>query len=348
MPLAIESMRKQEDIDLKVITYNESKDSAVQVLPKYYARKSYEKIYQHLSKTYKSLNYLEIYAIKNNIDVIHIQDSYLFNKVSSLFEFQSEDRPKIVLTMRGAETYTKPWVFKKWKLFYRDYYKKIDAYIVMSNHQKQYLHEKWGVALSKIKVIPISFGAAFYQEPKVPNKSVIKIASVFRLYWAKNITDNLKFIKGLKDKGLQVEYDIYGSGPDVEQIFFLRDKYGLNKEVKLIGKLENTILKEKLANYDFILQLSITESLGMSVIEAQAYGLPGIVSHAGGLPEVVVDGETGFVFKNYEATVAEVINLWKNPDRYKCFSQRAIEHSHKKFSIDREVADLVALYKTLF
>ena len=347
MQLYEKELGKEECLNVKVVSFKNSSDKSVTVMPSYFLRNLMEKIGQVSNRQYRKLNYFEIYAKRQNADIIHIQDSYLFNKVTGMSLLSNKIKPKIVLTMRGAETYTKPWIFKKWKSFYKYYKDNINAYVVMSEHQKNYLHDKWQVAMDKIHVIPISFGEKFIQEPKNPNKKIIKIVSVFRLYWAKNITDNLKLVKTIKDLGYSIEYDIYGNGPDAEHIYFLRDKYNLHQNVRIMGVLDNKILKKKLFEYDFIFQLSITESLGMSVIEAQSLGVPAVVSDTGGLVEVIVDGESGYIFENFDITAKKIIHLWENSLYYCSFSQKAVEYAHSKFSVDLEIEKTVALYKSL-
>jgi glycosyltransferase involved in cell wall biosynthesis len=67
------------------------------------------------------------------------------------------------------------------------------------------------------------------------------------------------------------------------------------KDIIFWGHLERDLFLSKLTEADVLLHPSTTESFGRVVVEAQALGVPVIVSRAGGMPEVVVDGQTGFV-----------------------------------------------------
>jgi glycosyltransferase involved in cell wall biosynthesis len=142
---------------------------------------------------------------------------------------------------------------------------------------------------------------------------------------------------------------VYGDGKDLGQLYYLRDRFDLAKEIRIKGKINNEELKAKISDYDFLLQLSHSESLGMSVIEAQTRGLPVIISDSDGLPEVVIDNQTGFILKkeNYDSKLNEIIATWKDDIKYYRMSRNAINFTHEKFNIDCEVNSLVELYNFL-
>jgi glycosyltransferase involved in cell wall biosynthesis len=347
IPPTLELLAQQDQIDSKIIAFDGASDSeSVEILPSHRKRAYSERLTGIFSNS--NLNYLENKTLKEKVDIIHLQHSFLFNKVKGLLNSGNVDRPKVVITLRGGDTYVKPWISKRWKEFYSDFGNKVDAFIVMSEDQKQYL-SRWNVPLENIHVIPISFGKKFKIEPKYPNKNELKLVSVFRMCWEKNIADNLRLVKQLKEFGIKVQYDVYGDGKDLGQLYYLRDRFDLAKEVRIKGKINNEELKAKLSDYDFLLQLSHSESLGMSVIEAQTRGLPVIISDSDGLPEVVIDNQTGFILKkeNYDSKLNEIIETWKNDIKYNRMSRNAINFTHEKFNIDCEVNSLVELYKFL-
>ena len=317
-------------------------------MPSYYFRRILERWYVFLNRNKLKLNYAEIKYLKNKVDVVHIQHSFLFPKVLGLLNMPKELRPKIVITLRGADTYVKPWVNKKWSDFYKNFGNTVDSFIVMSQNQKAYL-QKWGVEKERIQIVPISFGSFSYAEPRYPNSKVIKIISAFRMCWEKNIDANIRIVKKLVDRGYHVQYDIFGDGQDLGQAYYLIDKFNLDKSIKCHGKIENKEFKELLPNYDFYLQLSLSESAGVSVIEAQSKGVPVIVSDSDGLPEMVVDNKTGFVLPYYDVIGAsnKIISLFNDEEKYFKFSKKAIEFVNSKFSVERETASLLDLYNNL-
>lgn len=287
------------------------------------------------------------FKIFNKFDIIHLQHSFLFSKITPLFELKN--KPKIVITLRGGDTYLKPWIDKRWRNFYQNYGFKIDAFITMSNHQKDYLI-KWGVPDHKIYISPISFDMSLCKNPKYPNKTKLKLISAFRLTWEKNIEGIVLLSQELKNRNIDFVYDIYGDGPELAKLLFLIDKFKLINYVSVKGKINNANLIELYSQYDFTVQLSLSESLSMSVIESQSQGTPCVVSNTGGLPEAVDPGKSAIVsdFNNFNFFADEIIRLYKNDSLYYEFSSHGINFVKNKFSIENECNRLVSIYNSIY
>lgn len=328
-------------MDLSVLVFEKNKSADIQVLS--YGMGSYWQFFLYILKLspFKTIEQKKM----NEFDIVHIQYSFLWRKVN--FLKNQVTRPKIIMTLRGGDTFVKPWLDKSWTEFYADS-DHIDAFVVMSNTQKDYLL-RWGVHIDKIHVIPISFGVRNKLLPKMPSKNVIKLVSAFRMTWEKNIGGTLYFAKILKERNIEFEFDFYGDGKDLGQLYYLIDRYGLSSNVFVKGRLDNEELKEQLKKYDFFVQLSYSDALPTSVIEAQSVGLPCVVSEAGGLPEAVMHNKTGFVGNtdNPEVLVDQMIGLWKDVEKYKKFSQFAIEHANNNFSIESEYQKIFDLYRKM-
>lgn len=283
--------------------------------------------------------------IMKNFDIVHIQHSYLWPKIIHLKNMKIT--PKIVITLRGGDTYMKPWISNSWREFYNDYGKNIDAFITMSNHQKNYL-TRWGVDKNKVHVIPISFGHFSDVKPKYPNE-MLKLVSAYRMTWEKNIEGTLQFAKKLKDKNISFIFDIYGDGNDFCELYYLVDRLELSSYVNIMGKVENEELKSKMINYDFFVQLSISEALPTTVLEAQSNGVPCIVSNSDGLKEAVVKNHTGIVgeYNEIEYFANECIRIFNDKELYYSFSESSINYVNLNFSVENETERLIKLYESL-
>ena len=299
-----------------------------------------------LSNTKYKNTFNYIWLKKNPVDILHVQYSGLFPHIIPLLKIKK--RPKIVITLRGSDTYWRPWIDKKWMNLYKIYSNDIDAFVVQSADQKLYLN-KFEVEEKKIWIIP-SGSKSIECSPKIIKKGQkIKIISVFRFIWEKNITGNLVFIKMLKKKYLDIEYSIYGSGNDLAQIHYLIDRLNIGDVVEIKDRIPNKELKQKYLEYDYYLQLSISESLSMTVIEAQQRGLIPIVSNIGGLKDLVQDGKTGIIkdFTDYENLVDDTIKLHKNPEAYNKISRKCIENIKNNYTTEMEVKRLREMYENI-
>lgn len=331
----------KNQLSVNVLTY-EDNAFADHCVKRYGFRDYFQYLLYKLSiSSYKSID--EKYM--HNYDIIHLQHSYLWRKLRVLTKFQKS--PKIIITLRGGDTYIKPWGSESWEIFYRNS-EFVSAFITMSDHQKRYL-TRWGVDPEKIHVIPISFGKYSDALPKYPNTKKLKLVSAFRMTWEKNIEGTVRFASILHKKGVPFHYDIYGDGLDLGQLYYLIDKYELNPYITVKGKIDNETLKKELVQYDFFVQLSLSEALPTSILEAQSIGLPCIVSDSGGLPEAVIKGKTAIVhqYQELEIMVTETLTIWSDKALYYSYSQNAIAFVNDNFTLEHETQRLTKLYKEL-
>jgi glycosyltransferase involved in cell wall biosynthesis len=118
-----------------------------------------------------------------------------------------------------------------------------------------------------------------------------RIVSVGRLQAPK---DPLTLVRALGSlRGTPFEADIVGEGPLRPTVELELERLGLDASVRLLG--ERRDVTSLLARSDVFVLVSRSEGLPLSVLEAMAVGLPVVASRVGGIPEVVVDGETGLL-----------------------------------------------------
>ncbi|KAA3654351.1 MAG: colanic acid biosynthesis glycosyltransferase WcaL [Chloroflexi bacterium] len=142
-----------------------------------------------------------------------------------------------------------------------------------------------------------------------------RILSVGRLDWKKGIEYALHAIKLLRDQGVYCEYRIVGGGEFLDAVAFARHQMGLETAVTFLGAQPHSQVVQQMRWADAFLHASVSEGFCNAVLEAQATKLPVVCSDAGGLPENVVDGETGFVVprRNAPALADKLMQLAVNP-----------------------------------
>jgi len=103
------------------------------------------------------------------------------------------------------------------------------------------------------------------------------------------------------------------------------------------------------AEADVMVHAAIEEGFCNAVIEAQAMELPVVTSDAGGLPENVDDGVTGFVVRRRDpAAMAEkIIELAKDPGLRTQLGKAGRERAIQRFDLDRQAEAFVKLYTEL-
>ena len=140
--------------------------------------------------------------------------------------------------------------------------------------------------------------------------------------------------------------DFWGDGQDYEALKQLVDKFGLNKQVKLVGNVSNTYVAKHLRNYDMIICASHHEGLGITAIEAMTAGVPVLLSDALGYMEVTENGKYGkhFVHSNVNSLSQAMENSYSDYAEMCITAQKAVAYAKERFSIDNYVANILKLY----
>ncbi len=125
---------------------------------------------------------------------------------------------------------------------------------------------------------------------------------------------------------------LVGDGPERGLIEGLCRELGIYDEVRFLGKLE--AVEEVLSVADLFIMPSEKESFGLAALEAMACEVPVISSNAGGIPELNVNGVTGFTSKvgNIEEMTKNALHVLSD-EHLETFKKNALEQA-KKFDID--------------
>jgi glycosyltransferase involved in cell wall biosynthesis len=142
-----------------------------------------------------------------------------------------------------------------------------------------------------------------------------------------------------------VRLEIYGVGALGEELE--RQARDLGVDARFHGFV--TDIRERLAAVDVLVQPSRADNLPLAILEAMAGSLPVVGTRVGGIPELVVDGETGLVVEPEHpgALAAALDSLAASPERRRELGRRARERAAAHFSADGIARRTVALYEDL-
>ena len=181
---------------------------------------------------------------------------------------------------------------------------------------------------------------AFKQAVAPNGEKILVHASNFRE--VKRVGDVAKIFAGIK-KSVDCKLLMVGDGPERADCEEYLNQLGLAQDVRFFGKQEQ--VEEVLAISDLFLLPSEYESFGLAALEAMASHVPVLSSNAGGLPEVNMDGKTGFLFHigDVETAVAKGSQLLSNENLLNQFKQQAYEHALKF-----DIGNIVPIYENLY
>lgn len=145
--------------------------------------------------------------------------------------------------------------------------------------------------------------------------------------------------------GAEVHLAIAGGGAEAANTAALVKELGLEAHVHLVGEI--SAIPEFLAGLDVFALSSDTEGLPLSLAEAMGVGLPVVSTAVGGVPLVVVEGETGLLVpKGDEAALREAIaRLAGDAGLRARMGERGRVVAHERYSAERMAREYMALYR---
>lgn len=154
-------------------------------------------------------------------------------------------------------------------------------------------------------------------------------------------------VRAAAEAGLDCSFIWAGDGDLLEQYRELVRNSGLGENIQFLGFKEDVGSLYRRASLYF--QPSLVESHGISVLDAMQFGIPAVVSDVGGLPESVVDGETGFVVPvtDEEGIAQKLLMLAQSPALAKKFGESSRVRYQELFSHSRWVKDVVRVHAEL-
>jgi N-acetyl-alpha-D-glucosaminyl L-malate synthase BshA len=138
---------------------------------------------------------------------------------------------------------------------------------------------------------------------------------------------------------------LVGDGPDRALAERLCREKGICDRVHFLGNL--TAVETLLPACDLLFLTSDRESFGLSALEAMACGVPVIGTDAGGLPEVVESGTSGFLrpIGDVKGMSADALSLLRDPARLRQFSAAARRRAVEKFPEEHAVSRYLEVYE---
>ncbi|WP_335870578.1 glycosyltransferase [Bacillus sp. 2205SS5-2] len=157
------------------------------------------------------------------------------------------------------------------------------------------------------------------------------------------------FLDGLGLEEKEVELEIAGDGPYLEEYKQLTNKLGITDKVNFLGRVDHAQIPKFISSLDVFVIPSLIESFGVAAVEAQACGVPVIASNVGGLPEVVKDGVTGFLVPPEDAQkIAEKLELlYTNESKRTEFGISGREHVILNYDWNENTKLMSDLYKEI-
>ncbi len=240
------------------------------------------------------------------------------------------DFPVYVRHLSGSATLEElTWTYMRW------FFGSMQRVFVASRCYLDLLAEH-GLDRAKMALLPRGVDAAFFHPGKRDGRfyrrfgidgAAFKFLYVGRVSLEKNLDALMTSFQGFLDSGRQAQLVVVGDGPYLKD---LARRYR-RPEILFTGFLHGEDLARAYAGADVFVFPSTTDTFGNVVLEAQAAGLPAIVSNQGGPQEIVLPGRSGLVAdaEDPAAFGAAMARLFDDPALLAEMSARAVDNARR-------------------
>ena len=163
----------------------------------------------------------------------------------------------------------------------------------------------------------------------------------------KRPSDCVEILANVRAAGENARLVMVGDGPELSAVRYRGEQLGMNGNISYVGKQAN--IADYLGIADVFLLPSELESFGLAALEAQACEVPVIATRIGGIPEVINDGESGYLSDvgDVEKMSADTLVLLRNEELRRAFGEKGRELAVQRYSTDKIIPQYIAFYEKI-
>ena len=243
-------------------------------------------------------------------------------------------------------------------VFHRITYRELEVWITLTMRMKREVQENTIVPSERITVIPFGVDLSRFDPKRFSRRQARKrfrlppdkllIGIIGRLDKQKGHEDLLRAAPMVLKSVPKARFVIVGEETKGEPgyLAYIRE---LANELHISSKIRFMPFTKEipllLAGLDVLAVPSHSETFGYVAIEAMAMGVPVVGTNAGGLPEIVEDGKTGYLVppKDPGALAKKLIDLLKSPSLRRSHSLEALKRASQRFDFESNVDALIQL-----
>ena len=163
----------------------------------------------------------------------------------------------------------------------------------------------------------------------------------------KRPNDCVEILAKVRAAGTDAKLIMVGDGPERSAVYYRAEQLGVKEHTTFVGKQAN--IADYLGVADIFLLPSELESFGLAALEAQACEVPVIAARIGGIPEVVNEGESGFLSDvgDVEKMSVDTLRLLNDEDLRRSFGERGRELAVQRYATSKIIPQYIAFYEKI-
>jgi len=313
------------------------------------------------NKVFNFYPFFLFFLIKDKPDLVHAHygpSGYNFLRFKTMFKFP------LITSFYGYDLSMLPYKSDKWKLRYKKLFQQGDRFLIEGHHMRKYLIE---LGCPEEKVVLQHLGIDLDQikfatrRPRQDRTIRVLIAGSFRE--KKGIPCAVEAFGKIREKYKNLRLTIIGDSTgapreerEKKKILGTINKYHLGDCVRMLGYQPHSLFIKELYKHHIFLSPSVHASDGdteggvpVSIIEAFASGMPVLSTYHCDIPEVVMDGESGYLVpeRDVNALTEKLEFLVSNPEVWEKMGKIGREHIEKNYNLITQVRKLEDIYDSL-
>ena len=289
--------------------------------------------------------------VQKKYDVLHAH----FGPVGDSFRFAKQLwRAPLVVSFHGYDASQVP------KRDGQDVYEKLFHTLDIATVNSTFMEDKLrhlGCRTEKISKMPygIDLSQFDHQTRKFITHEPVRALTIARLTEKKGIEYAIRAIAQVRQSYPRIAYDIIGDGPLRPQLQQLIEQLELRGSVALHGAKTGQFVRDMLSRSHIFILASVTATDGdeegtpVSLLEAQASGIPVLSTWHSGIPEIVRNGETGFLVpeRDVKSLAERLAFLIRHPESCVELGRNGRQFVASNFGSAQQINNLIELYRTL-
>jgi glycosyltransferase involved in cell wall biosynthesis len=279
-------------------------------------------------------------------DVVHAHDPHAVAMASLALSFGASSPAPALIASRRVDFHLKRNSFSRWK------HRQVDCFIAASEAIRRMLvgdgvpadrtvtvHE--GIDVDHVLAAPaVNVHEAFWLPHRAP--VVGNVAALVPHKGPRHLREAARLVVR---EAPDARFIILGEGELREQLERQVREYQLEKHVLLPGF--RTDVLGCLKGFDLFVMSSVTEGLGTSLLDAMACSKAIVATQAGGVPEVVDEGRTGFLVapRDHHAMARAIIRLLTGEPLRRQMGEAGFARVRERFTVERMVVETAAVYE---
>ncbi len=163
----------------------------------------------------------------------------------------------------------------------------------------------------------------------------------------KRPVDCVEILAKVRENGVKARLIMVGDGPELSAVRYRGEQLAMNGNIVYVGKQAN--IADYMGIADVFLLPSELESFGLAALEAQACEAPVVATRIGGIPEVVTDGESGYLSNvgDVEKMSADTLRLLGDEELRRGFGAHGRDLAVQRYSTSKIIPQYIAYYEKI-